>query len=280
MTWPAALLPGAAVRVLRTAAGRRALQLGLLVGGLFALGFLCGGPAQAAEGTAPVESTPSVTSVTSTSGAVGQVVRSVGAQVPRPVGDLVGTVAQDLDEARAKAPSLPALPGVPVPPKLPTRSSLPPLPSLPPPVVDPPAPQQPGGPGVSAPGTASGGHEGTKTRAESARAEVRTGHRATVTASFGPQATTGAGTPFTRVRVDGHVAADRAGAPTGSAPVGDPGGALANRAAVDSGTSRHADAHAVTPGHLAPLRLAPGATARVDASGTRDRYRDVPVFPG
>jgi hypothetical protein len=49
LTWPAAL-PGAALRILRTAAGRRALQGALLVGGLFALGFLCGGQASAAEG--------------------------------------------------------------------------------------------------------------------------------------------------------------------------------------------------------------------------------------
>ncbi|MFI1534274.1 hypothetical protein [Streptomyces anandii] len=48
MTLPAAL-SGAALRVMRTAAGRRALQLGLLVSALFALGFLCGEQAHAAE---------------------------------------------------------------------------------------------------------------------------------------------------------------------------------------------------------------------------------------
>ncbi|MFF4017633.1 hypothetical protein [Streptomyces sp. NPDC001843] len=286
MTWPAALLPGAAVRVLRTAAGRRALQLALLVGGLVVLGLFCGEQAQAAEGATPVVSAPpvtpvpsvgSATSVTSvTAGQVVRVVRSVGAEVPRPVGDLAGTVTRDLDEARAKAPSLPALPTVPAPPKPPAQPS---LPSLPSPVVDPPVPQQPGGLEVSSPGTASGGHEGAKTRAVP-RVGVRTGHRATVTASFGPRITTGVGVPFTRVPVDGHRAVDRAGTPSRPAPGGDPGGVLANRAAVDSGTPRHADAHAVTPDHLAPPRLTPGVTSRVDASGTRDRYRDVPVFPG
>ncbi|WP_405647562.1 hypothetical protein [Streptomyces sp. NBC_00019] len=60
MTWPAAL-PGAALRSLRTAVGRRALQVALLVGGLFALGFLCGGQASAAEG---------IPTTTATSGAV------------------------------------------------------------------------------------------------------------------------------------------------------------------------------------------------------------------
>ena len=49
MTSPA-VLPGAALRVMRTAAGRRALQVALLVGGLFVLGFLCGEQAQAADG--------------------------------------------------------------------------------------------------------------------------------------------------------------------------------------------------------------------------------------
>ncbi|MFE2462397.1 hypothetical protein [Streptomyces sp. NPDC059402] len=49
MIW-SAVLPGAALRVLRTAAGRRALHLALLVGGLFVLGLLCGGRAQAADG--------------------------------------------------------------------------------------------------------------------------------------------------------------------------------------------------------------------------------------
>ncbi|MGW2449132.1 hypothetical protein ACWCSW_34300, partial [Streptomyces sp. NPDC001675] len=42
---------GTAVRALRAAAGRRALQLALLLGGLLALGFLCGEQAHAAEGT-------------------------------------------------------------------------------------------------------------------------------------------------------------------------------------------------------------------------------------
>ncbi|MGW2821615.1 hypothetical protein ACWC24_11500 [Streptomyces sp. NPDC001443] len=50
MIWPA-VLSGAALRVVRTAAGRRALQSVLLAGGLFALGLLCGERAHAPEGT-------------------------------------------------------------------------------------------------------------------------------------------------------------------------------------------------------------------------------------
>lgn len=48
MIW-SAVLSGAALRVLRTAAGRRALHVALLVGGLCVLGLLCGGRAQAAD---------------------------------------------------------------------------------------------------------------------------------------------------------------------------------------------------------------------------------------
>ncbi|MGC9474272.1 hypothetical protein ACP4I1_08965 [Streptomyces sp. WG4] len=49
MIW-SAVLPDAARRMMRTAAGRRALHVMLLVGGLFVLGVLCGERAQAAEG--------------------------------------------------------------------------------------------------------------------------------------------------------------------------------------------------------------------------------------
>ncbi|GHD11907.1 hypothetical protein GCM10010313_35560 [Streptomyces violarus] len=45
-----AALSGAAVRTLRTAAGRRALQVALLVGGVLVIGLLCGDRAFAADG--------------------------------------------------------------------------------------------------------------------------------------------------------------------------------------------------------------------------------------
>ncbi|MFC8666712.1 hypothetical protein [Streptomyces sp. NPDC057199] len=48
-----AVLPDAALRVTRTVAGRRALQVALLVGGLFVLGLLYGEQARAADGVAP-----------------------------------------------------------------------------------------------------------------------------------------------------------------------------------------------------------------------------------
>ncbi|MFF5361359.1 hypothetical protein ACFY4I_18505 [Streptomyces scabiei] len=73
---PAAPLPGAGavLRVTRGAAGRRAVRVGLLVGGLFALGVLCGARASAAdEGTSAVSSL----SAAVTTAAVDQVVRPV-----------------------------------------------------------------------------------------------------------------------------------------------------------------------------------------------------------
>ncbi|CAM5713085.1 hypothetical protein SVIOM342S_04701 [Streptomyces violaceorubidus] len=61
LIWSGRSCSGAALRFLRTAAGRRALHAALLVGGLFVLGLLCGGRAQAAdEGEGPGTSTDAV----------------------------------------------------------------------------------------------------------------------------------------------------------------------------------------------------------------------------
>ncbi|MEU9633280.1 hypothetical protein AB0D80_02700 [Streptomyces tendae] len=142
MIWSAAL-PGAALRVLRTAAGRRALHLALLVGALFVLGLLCGGRAHAADeesgsvkdavgrvldvsaqtrsgppatGSAPdAEVAPS----RQDSGALlpdlrpvtENLVRTVDDRVVRPVGDAVATVAEGVGLPGPTDPSGPA--GVP-----------------------------------------------------------------------------------------------------------------------------------------------------------------------
>ncbi|WP_264924907.1 hypothetical protein [Streptomyces sp. A012304] len=80
----------------------------------------------------------------------------------------------------------------------------------------------------------------------------------------------------------GHVAhSGQAGqGPADQAPAGGPHGALGNAPVVDHGTGRHGDAHAVTPYHRVPLLLVAGGAVGADAAGTRDRYRDIPVFPG
>ncbi|KDN79775.1 hypothetical protein DF19_22040 [Streptomyces olindensis] len=69
-------------------------------------------------------------------------------------------------------------------------------------------------------------------------------------------------------------------APVEHGPGGRPDGALGNRALADNSTPRHGDMHAVTLDQRAPLRLVPGAATRSYADGTRDRHRDVSVFPG
>ncbi|MFB6843621.1 hypothetical protein ACFCXS_01910 [Streptomyces sp. NPDC056373] len=66
----------------------------------------------------------------------------------------------------------------------------------------------------------------------------------------------------------------------GHSPGGRPDGVLGNRSVADSGSSRHGDAHAVTPGPRAVLGLVPGAVARTDLAGARRTRRDIPLFPG
>ncbi|MFD3621398.1 hypothetical protein ACFWWT_40615 [Streptomyces sp. NPDC058676] len=63
-------------------------------------------------------------------------------------------------------------------------------------------------------------------------------------------------------------------------PPGDAGGVLSGKSAVDHGTPRHGDGHAVTGDDRAAVRLVAGVAARAAAEGTRDRHRDIPVFPG
>ncbi|MFF7469537.1 hypothetical protein [Streptomyces sp. NPDC008092] len=300
MTSPA-VLPGAVVRVVRTALGRRALQLALLVGGVLALGFLCGQQAQAAEGTAPASSptsavtpklplrdvvtprralearkavtgaVPLVSAATVTTATtvapvvdgVHEVVRSVTDKVTTPVTTaltetLVETVRQVTELPVVQVPQLPV---VSEPPAEPAPA---------------PAPVTPA-PGATHPRTPvahGAGHD--KPRTESA-AETAPG----ADASYGPRITA---VPFPSAgatHAGGHHVrtARAADGPARPAPAGDPDGAL-GKSAADGGPSRHGDAHAVTFADRAPLSLAPGAAARADAAGTRDRYRDIPLFPG
>ncbi|WP_236067936.1 hypothetical protein [Streptomyces brasiliscabiei] len=86
----AAALPGAGAlqRVVREAARRRAVRVALLVGGLFALGVLCGGRASATESTSapsPLSSTVTGAVTEATGPAAEQVARPVVEQAMRPV---------------------------------------------------------------------------------------------------------------------------------------------------------------------------------------------------
>jgi hypothetical protein len=332
LTWSAAF-PGTAVRVLRAAVGRRALQVGLLVGGLFVLGFLCGEQAQAADGigalpgkavgqlvkppaepmtkhTATPEdtATPTVTP-TFTDPAKGSSPRPVAPKsggsltdalthqaeddkvlrpvtedvvgvvtdgVVRPVGDLVETVTTGLTEtvgipAGSTLPGWPTLPSFPESPSWPTLPAVPALPTV---------PGLPGIPGstlpapvTSAPQPRPGDHAATKPTDDEGSAGQG--------ALYGPRFAGDSTVTEAAVHPSAHhTTAPTAHAPAHQAPSDNQGGALGGKSAVDNGSSRHGDAHAVTLENRAPLRLVPGAAASVDAAGTRDRHRDIPVFPG
>ncbi|MFD4556456.1 hypothetical protein ACFWP5_19450 [Streptomyces sp. NPDC058469] len=290
MNWPAAL-PGAALRVTRTAVGRRVrqrvFQVALLVGGLFALGFLCGGQAQAADGVSgqrpgiPVVASvvkpvpvsvpvlaPVLAPVSDTVERLAPVSDTVE-RVVRPVSDVV---TKTVTEVLTEAPSLPALPTLPSVPAVPSQPVLP--------VPAPPAHTAPvPGPGPvpvrSAPQPSGDGH-----RSDARPAEVTAG----VGATYGPHFVVDTADESGAV---GHAVVRHAPSPSAGhtptrhqAPTGDPDGAQRDQPGVDTGSSRHCDAHAVTLDSRLPVRIVLGAAARVDAGEARDRYRDVPVFPG
>ncbi|MER5657583.1 hypothetical protein ABT076_31700 [Streptomyces sp. NPDC002131] len=64
------------------------------------------------------------------------------------------------------------------------------------------------------------------------------------------------------------------------APPGGATGATGSQSALDNATPRHAEVPAVTSSHRAPQPLARGLSTATPVSGTGDRYRDIPVFPG
>jgi len=283
MNWPAAL-PGVALRVMRTAVGRRVLQLALLVGGLCALGLLCGGQAQAADGGTGQRPVIPVVAPVSTE-AVKPVPVPVRVSVPvlapvlapvsdtvervvRPVTDVVtDVVTKTVTEVLAEAPSLPTLPTLPTLPSAPVVPSQPVVPVPSPPAHTAPVPVP--APVRSAPQPSGGGH-----RPEARPAEVTVGVAATYGPRFVADTADESGAVGHAVVVRHASSACAGQTPTQRpAPTGDTDGA-------DNGSSRHCDAHAVTLDNRVPVRIVPGAAARADAGETRDRYRDVPVFPG
>ncbi|GHA06468.1 hypothetical protein [Streptomyces purpurascens] len=185
-----AALSGAAVRMLRTAAGRRALQVALLVGGVLVIGLLCGERAYAADGVRASADSPAGRLVSGQrllvrpdahapaardqsdahapavrkrpSGST-QLVRGVGERAVQVADGARESVSRELVKAQAslptppKVPSLPDVPALPVPPKVPTLPVPPKAPSVPalpglPTLPDAPAmPDLPGLPGPPAP---------------------------------------------------------------------------------------------------------------------------------
>ncbi|MET8225770.1 hypothetical protein [Streptomyces sp. NPDC005301] len=192
------------------------------------------------------------------------------------VGDVVGTVVEGLGEVSAQfpawpeepsGPSVPSVPGFPELPGLPGLPGTPELPAppgadqvLPAPVPAPVSPQEPA-------------------TAERGADDVSAG----AVVAYGPRAGT---VVVSAVGSEGQVSGRYAGGvrtvplPSHQAPDGDPAHVLNNGSAADGGAPRHADAHAVTSDLRAPLRLVPGAAEADIVTGTRDRHRDIPEFPG
>ncbi|MEU9580469.1 hypothetical protein [Streptomyces chilikensis] len=168
---------------------------------------------------------------------------------------------------------LSALPSLPTPAALPALSALsalpglPCLPALPAPPALPAVPGAPGGPTSPAvPGDVPAVGPGTTARCA-------------VDAAEQPLLPRGS-RPVPQESGDGRAATGAVPLPADRTPAGDPSGLPASTASADNGNPRHCDAHAVTSDARPPLRLRPGAAAGDDAAGTRDRHRDVPVFPG
>lgn len=165
MTW-SAVLPSAVVRMSRTAAGRRALQVALLVGGVLVIGLLCGERAYAADGADGRVDSPGPRPVSGVGSAhiagVSEAAGAVGERGVRVAGHTGEAVSKGLGAARAKEPSssastpttLPKLPVLSAPPSA-SKSPVLPLLSAPPSTSKSPTlPVLPDLPVLSAPPTA------------------------------------------------------------------------------------------------------------------------------
>ncbi|MET9351430.1 hypothetical protein ABZY14_00175 [Streptomyces sp. NPDC006617] len=302
MIW-SAVLPGAALRVLRTAAGRRALHVALLAGGLFLLGLLCGGRAQAADGatgpskdtvgqvlgiSARVQSRLDAQAVSEgRPGAVlpdlrpvsEKVVRAVKDRVARPVGAAVETVTERVEGAEAAL-----------------RTEVPPLRVLPDlsDLTDPSDPSgavqdltdgsgrsssavpDPGAEPAPAVADASVGEAAPSATTDS-RVVEGTGSPVRVV-GYGPEPRTGAA-PAAPARAHPAGTAHTGYAPARPTPTGDPDGTLGTASGAHQGAPRHGEARAVTPLHRITFGFVPGIAERAHAAGVREPYRAIPVSP-
>lgn len=110
-----AALSGAALRVMRTAAGRRALELALLVCGLFALGLLYGEQAHATDGDGMTSATsveavrqtePGDGVLAATRATVGRLVSPPTERADGVAGDAIEAVASDADSSKSASPEV------------------------------------------------------------------------------------------------------------------------------------------------------------------------------
>ncbi|MFG2450818.1 hypothetical protein ACGFSG_15685 [Streptomyces sp. NPDC048512] len=262
-------------------------------------------PATGGVERAVPEVVPSVPSVREPVRPAGKaVVRPVAGAAGRPLGALTDVLSGGLPvpalsdsdilptlATRLGLPALPTLPALPVLPALPRThlpglpegagAALPEVPGTPvlqaPPGVDPQDPLRP-----------------MTARAERGAVEERAAARAVAVVDgsslSGPAAVAawrpalGPGRPGARsgdVGVGrGTDGADVRPVSGRQTPPGGATGATGSQSALDNAAPRHAEVPAVTPSHRAPQPLARGVSTATPASGTGDRYRDIPVFPG
>ncbi|MGW1614145.1 hypothetical protein ACWCQZ_32860 [Streptomyces sp. NPDC002285] len=228
-----------------------------------------------------------------------RVIQGVGHRVVAPVADVVEPVTGGLAEVQAQMPPLASLPTLPALPALPTAPESPawpswpsrpglefpefPLPELPgaglPGFPDVPGFPAPPGQTLPAPG-AETPHPVTEVPAAVGGPgdKGRTGREAVVV-DYGPRFVADVAASHASTSGGARTTAPSHYAPVPQAPVDHPGGVLGNRSAGDNNSSRHGDAHAVSLNGRAPLRLVPGAAARVEADEIQDRHRDIPVSP-
>jgi hypothetical protein len=199
-----------------------------------------------------------------------RVIPPVAQDVVRPIGDLVDQIAGGVTGGIVERPAPPQWwPSLPQLPTLPGLPGLPELPGLPLPAV----------PGQTLPvGTAPQQPGGAKDDHRAAEKQSRDESAATV---YGPRFAVGLTAAGDGVRHHADIRGTGAvQAPVHQVPDGDPTGALGRHSAVDNGSPRHGDAHAVAVNERARPTLVPGAAVDVTAAGTRDRHRDIPAFPG
>jgi hypothetical protein len=247
------------------------------------------GDASPRSGIAPWAETPSVIETLPEADETPYVVESVRGEIAvaeegaARLAGLASSSGLRLPEGPVVFPALPLMPGDAAEPGLPGLGGLPGVP-------DPagwPAPggqDGPGGPGAgvhgfdvqgSAVGAAERGVTPVTHGHEDARGrEGVRGHRAH---GVGPYAGSYAVVPSTS-----HASSSRTPARDADAPLWPAGrnAVPANGAAGDNGSARHGDAQAVTSDQGAPLWLVVGAVVGAEVPGTRDRQRDIPVFPG
>ncbi|MEU4997681.1 hypothetical protein [Streptomyces sp. NPDC021622] len=306
MTSAAVVLPDAAVRMVRAVAGRRALQVVLLLAGLLALGFLCGERAQAADGLpAPdrVESARSAdTAVREESAAaagpdgsaepVRESARAAQTTVREAPGELAAGARAGVDAAGPVVRGVHdvAVNGV-VRPVVDEVTGL---------LVGAPERVLPDMPELPRPGTGLGDGEdadgGTGADAPDSAADARGGqseangraHDGRKSRAAKAESSYGSGDAYSVGRLtrgDGSWGGDVSGSALrgGHEPLPAPGGpvrTLGGPSAGDGSSTRHGDPGAASGASRAPVRLLAGAGASQVSASLRDRHRDIPEFPG